>query len=365
MNYCIESNQIEAMFFQKRSICAFVLFCIVQPLSALGKMQFWSFQFFTISFQLLAFNLFTDFTLCHLCDSIESPQSCLYNVGPLSTCLSEFKQCYTLLLENVLYRGCVSATDVHFPSLESIEKCSNSAECEICKDADRCNRNIIVDTCIKCNESEPISDCRDHAVPCSLEKDIGKIDGCYLNVANNEHGCMRNLNVNEQIACETQSAQCQSCKYPNCNRKEKFSMSCYECNGEIDSTCAQNVELAEEVRCDNFSETCVTGIDSNGLTHRGCISYDLLNPTFPLGFDACAKHLCNKQIFPADRLRCYQCEGTHECVTLMNLKSEICNNYKDQLCYAYLENSMRSLHCESTLVLVSLIRSLPFPIFCR
>lgn len=294
------------------------------------------------------FDLFSADTLCHLCDSVESPNSCLIHPesGLFSTCISEFDQCYTLLIENVIYRGCVSAKDPFFPNSESSKKCSNPIDCKICSDRNLCNSNTVIDTCIKCNGSESTAECvkdlgGNQVVPCSLEVDIRKSDGCYLNVTADTYmrGCMRNLNLNEQIACDERSRQCQSCKYPNCNRKEQFSSECFKCSGDTDPTCAYSVELASKVNCNDYSKTCVTGIDGNGFTQRECISYDHLHSEFPIGFQTCPKRLCNYKIFPANRLQCYQCEGIHECVSLVNLKSEICNNYMDQ-CYAYLKNSM-------------------------
>lgn len=282
--------------------------------------------------------------MCHLCDSAQFPHSCLNDPNELlETCASEFDKCYTILIENVIHRGCVSARDALFPDSDSLEKCWNPSvgDCETCS-GNLCNKNAIFDTCIKCNGSKSTTDhLGEHGpVACSLKEDVKEWHGCYFNITDDTYsrGCVRDLNLKEQRACDMESSQCQSCKYPNCNRKEHFSTECFECNGETDSTCARSVELASRVNCNDYSKICVTGIDANGFTHRGCNSYDLLSSLFPIGFETCSKHLCNHQIFPADRLQCFQCEGTRECVTLKKLHSDICNNYMDQ-CYAYLENS--------------------------
>lgn len=263
------------------------------------------------------------------------------------TCNSEFNQCYTALVNNVVHRGCVSVNDPHFPNAESLWKCSNPAECKICNDSSNCNSNTVTDTCIQCKGFDPMSACHndltnDQIVACSLRTDVKQLEVCYLNVTGDTYirGCMHDLDLSKQkVYTRTHNENCQSCKLPNCNRKEEFSTSCYECHGDIITQCLYGVKFAAQVNCNDYTKTCATGIDGNGFTHRGCISYHRLESTFPLGFETCPKHLCNKQIFPSDRLKCYQCEGIYECPTLDNLEAQICNNYLDQ-CYAYLDQSI-------------------------
>lgn len=257
----------------------------------------------------------------------------------MPTCNSEFDQCYTIIIDNEIHRGCVSADDSYFPNAETTQKCTNPADCAICKDLNGCNSDPVTDVCTKCNGSDSTSHCvnnpnAEQVVPCSLKNYSKESKGCYLSITGDTYirGCMRDLNLNEQIACRGKSEHCKSCNSPNCNQKQNSSPACYECSG--DNMCVYSVDSASKVNCYDYTKTCVNGIDKNGLTNRGCVSYDLLESEFPLGYKTCPKNLCNNEIFPSDRLKCYQCKGDNECVTLDNLGTFICNHYLDQ-CYAY------------------------------
>lgn len=198
--------------------------------------------------------------------------------------------------------------DPHFPRLDSVEQCQNRDECEICKDSNLCNAQTVADTCIKCSSSAPLSSCV--AAPCSLKRNFAQSNGCYLNFINDttyERGCMRDLDSTEQKLCQQQNGNCRSCKYPNCNRKESFKTACFECNGEVDPTCIDSASRsASQVDCSDYTKTCAIGIDKNGFTQRGCISYNLLNSLFPRGlYKICPQHLCNHEVFPTNRPRCF------------------------------------------------------------
>lgn len=97
--------------------------------------------------------------------------------------------------------------------------------------------------------------------------------------------------------------------------------------------------------------TCVTGIDAHGATHRRC-SNNYANETneFPNDhFRVCISNNCNTDIFPTNRLHCYQCNGEPECdfinwdsteLSTNKLKPEACSTFSvlDQ-CFAYLSDS--------------------------
>lgn len=279
-----------------------------------------------------------------MCNSKLFPYNCLdvTQNNWFTRCISEFDQCYTILIKNVVQRGCVSANDLYFPHLNATQQCQNSDECEICKDSKLCNAQKITDTCIKCDSSESNSTCVTvtKAVPCSLRRNFAKSAGCYLSINGSTHirGCMSDLNLNEQKLCQQQNTNCQSCKYPNCNLKELFKTTCFECDGEVDFSCAHITSRASQVVCYDYTKTCAIGIDKNGFTHRGFISYNQLHSLFPLGFKICNELLCNHGIYPSNRPTCYQCEDNHKCVTLEMLNSTVCDIYPDQ-CFAYLDNS--------------------------
>ena len=53
----------------------------------------------------------------------------------------------------------------------------------------------------------------------------------------------------------------------------------------------------------------------SGITRRGCLSRLFPNNYCPSPCDQCTTPLCNKNIFPADRLQCHQCSGSN-CINI-------------------------------------------------
>lgn len=97
-------------------------------------------------------------TTCHLCRSNQFPKYNCLDVSKniyLSTCISEFSQCYTILVDNEIHRGCVSANDSYFPNVNSIQQCSDGNICKICNDSNLCNGNMA----LKCYRCEGNHDC--------------------------------------------------------------------------------------------------------------------------------------------------------------------------------------------------------------
>lgn len=283
---------------------------------------------------------------CYSCNSTKLPVDCLFidDQSANSTCNSVLNRCYTIIVDDHIHRGC--GGDERFPDLDSLQKCSDSAQCEIC-DNSYCNQKTVPDICIKCNSSDSSLDCAKDgngrtnlSVACSLG-DLKQSQGCYLRVISDTFtkGCMQHLDSTDQKLCREQSENCQSCTFPNCNRKVHFNTTCYECDEEIDATCLQKVKERTQISCKGYSKTCVAGTDVRGFMHRGCISYDKLNSTFPLGFKVCPDDLCNNQLYPFDRIICYQCEGKDDCEDLTHNQSKICSSQDDQ-CYAFLDNGM-------------------------
>lgn len=271
-----------------------------------------------------------------MCGSTKSSIDCLTldSNSVLSTCNSTLDKCYTIIVNDTVHRGCVG--DDRFPDLHSIKKCSDPKQCEICN-SPFCNGRSISDVCIKCNSMETSFGCKEDpfigfTVACSL----AQIDGCYLKVTDNsyERGCIRDLNSNEQRHCQKQSKHCQTCSFPNCNQKANFMTKCYECHSP---TCVNKAEHSRlQIDCEGLSESCATGISADGFLHRGCFSYHGIESIFPLGFEFCADNLCNNEIFPINRLKCYHCEGNETCENVSDLRPEGCSNLSDR-CFSYLD----------------------------
>ncbi|XP_068159132.1 uncharacterized protein [Drosophila tropicalis] len=134
-------------------------------------------------------------------------------------------------------------------------------------------------------------------------------------------------------------------------RGVSYSLECYACDSAEDPECAtrpgQQLEVEE---CSGVSDLCVTSITA-GLTRRGCLGRLYPNGYCAAPCDSCNTSLCNRHVFPTDRLRCYQCSGS-TCIDVANRPELLlpCPVYnEDDRCYTnilHLSNTMRG--CEHT-----------------
>lgn len=152
-----------------------------------------------------------------------------------------------------------------------------------------------------------------------------------------KRGCVEDLPPEESADCLSNSDSCKVCMEQNCNTRLHF-QECYVCNSRSDPQCVKDPQCSDI--CEKYDSRCMVGVDSNGLTHRQCtVEKVVLNSKFKI----CTENNCNKEIFPADRLMCYQCSGDKKCDSLQRsnadlLKPEPCNVYSifDQ-CFTYID----------------------------
>ncbi|XP_073822477.1 uncharacterized protein [Musca autumnalis] len=108
------------------------------------------------------------------------------------------------------------------------------------------------------------------------------------------------------------------------------SLECYSCDSNEDPECATNPgrQIAVE-ECATDTDECVQVVVS-GITRRGCLSRLFPSRYCPDPCERCSKSLCNRDIFPKDRLRCYQCTG-FDCVDVANYTKWLlpCPFYKE------------------------------------
>lgn len=152
----------------------------------------------------------------------------------------------------------------------------------------------------------------------------------------------------------SQSDACKTCDGENCNQKPDFP-ECYECNSKNDLGCSGNTTLTKSKICENYKESCVTGIDAFGYTHRRC-SKGNERKEFTSNRHSthtwCQGKKCNSNIFPDTRIQCYQCNGEDDCElnhkendidsSVKSLQATPCRIYsKDDQCYAFLSEGMQ------------------------
>lgn len=248
---------------------------------------------------------------CIDCDS-DSDLSCWTPDVNTTTrqCYDLTTPCYTHVYENRIRRGC---SGDGFPI-----NCANDPNCLECSDG-LCNIDAIMNTCLMCN-SRTDPNCRDNPDVtkrkiCSMKHPLeSKENACYTEIyltALVRRGCVNDLTWQEMDRCHESNENCQTCMGTDCN-KRNFQMSCYSCSRHEDCTIFQ--EDMKTVTCHDYSSTCLTGIDSDGYTYRGCsTNKENDGERFRLGYELCDDEKCNNNTFPAKRLHCYTCDPTSEC----------------------------------------------------
>uniref|UniRef100_A0A1I8QD69 DUF753 domain-containing protein n=1 Tax=Stomoxys calcitrans TaxID=35570 RepID=A0A1I8QD69_STOCA len=120
-------------------------------------------------------------------------------------------------------------------------------------------------------------------------------------------------------------------------------LECYACDSTEDPECAtkpgQQISVEE---CSSGNDECVQVVVS-GITRRGCLSRLFPSRYCPEPCERCKKNLCNRDVFPHNRLRCYQCLGA-DCVNVANKPQLI------MACPFYHENDrcfMKVLHASN------------------
>lgn len=252
------------------------------------------------------------FTRCLKCNSFSKP-NCVSNHGfiPIQTCRDYDDECFVFTNGKTIERGCLKEKGSDFEN-----GCkSNDAKCQICSNDDgrACNQqNLSIDTCIACNSNE---DPRCHDDPSSINEIIcsvnAKTAGCYLHRYEDvcKRGCVSDLSESFQGICLNQSDKCKTCIGKNCNVVKDYK-TCYTCDSKNDSYCVKVSELTNVTICSNYLSSCATLIE-NGYTNRKC--YDDFDSNNESTIDLCTDDKCNSNVFPKNRLQCYQCSGDEEC----------------------------------------------------
>lgn len=148
-------------------------------------------------------------------------------------------------------------------------------------------------------------------------------------------GCIQDafLPINATL-CTSNSDVCKLCHGNSCNTRKQF-QECFSCSSETDSQCVKNPKLSSSKICDNYDSICLIGIDENGQTHRQCKSEksDSVVSSFRKNF-SCEDNNCNVDIFPIDRMKCYQCTDIG-CLNTFGLEESVENPVKPEPCSVY------------------------------
>ncbi|KAH8327097.1 hypothetical protein KR074_002710 [Drosophila pseudoananassae] len=306
-----------------------------------------------------------DYVDCYFCDGDEDSNCAWATPSSTRKCLD---QCMTGLYPRssswdsslLPTRGCLD--DLNEAERNSCAA-GTHANCTACSGS-LCNTNDVIENpqeCYYCTDSL----CEDPATGKCLS--YRENDQCYLAYDENgvvAMGCASDMEtdvIKELVARQ----RLLLCSGQNCNTQNLTPIpnTCLQCDSQTESRCATNPnQLLTTGICSVQPYTqCVTQIDSQGHTVRGCLSslesdefYECLTGDGET-CATCTGDRCNGlTVFPADRRKCYQCDSSSDpnCASSpsSSLSSTVCPIYsKDESCVTTLIDGVTHRGCNSTL----------------
>ncbi|XP_065076366.1 uncharacterized protein LOC135699970 [Ochlerotatus camptorhynchus] len=225
------------------------------------------------------------------------------------------ESCYTYVIGDSIHRGCLMDTD-----LECTETCltCNSSSCN--------DHPYEFNSSLSCMQCSGARECHDKSEPelCVGTLNLGSPDQCYSLLMNGEiikKGCRRAF-----AECSDLEESCKLCSCDGCNLVSTNSaiISCIECEGK---DCGNEVDARE--LCEDVA--CISYVSKEGIVSRGCLKgFEKLCSSYGNKHETCYESVCNKDIFPSDRIKCYRCD---DCETMLG-SPEICAKYvEDDGCF--------------------------------
>lgn len=282
---------------------------------------------------------------CMDCDAKEENNCVSTNISTkITECLTDNDKCFTFIDDNQVIRGCLADSDSFFQ-----QTClSDKQNCVLCAGT-TCNNQTLTDKCLAC-DTRFNPECRNKSereILCSIKVNENEFFGCYTSSFNNivERGCIENLSLKERQACIDDPEHCKGCIGRNCNTDTvDDQLQCNFCNGSVDGNCANFGGTNTTRICQNGENACFVGIDKFGYTHRKCYAGD--ETDFKI-FEICKRSNCNENIYPANRIKCYQCRATDDCLFYNpdkpNIPATPCQIYDEHdQCFAYVHRGNAS-----------------------
>ncbi|KAH8300340.1 hypothetical protein KR044_013243 [Drosophila immigrans] len=305
----------------------------------------------------------TQYNSCIYCDSYKD-LTCLWDP---ENSQNKRRQCQGDCM-TALHGAADSGYDVIRTCLDDKEpedqlKClaGTDANCVPCS-GDACNVATLPADRTSCYHCGDDYDCEDPPIKqCAVYKPN---DSCYLWVNNDNDiqqlGCLSSFR-NQDVESMIKTKRIALCEGNNCNKPQlQAPVKCAVCNSRTNATCATTPLAIDNFEtCSQYPHThCVTQLDNEGATIRGCL-FDLPQTDFAnclLGNDPncqiCAQDGCNREIFPADRQRCYSCssEDDSKCESDPS-RSSVCPWVSQwETCQTNLQNNVTKRGCSSIIL---------------
>lgn len=203
--------------------------------------------------------------------------------------------------------------------------------------------------CLKCDSSVNMK-CIADAQGVDMEKESCQaINGCYVrkDVERLLRGCTSEL-TSEQLEDCTKNKNCQLCDSDDCNGTPW--PVCYTCMSTIDVTCSrkQHTENIMTI-CNHIDESCLIMVNGTGETTRRCGTQSECEGSSMCS--ACQEFACNDMVFPVNRRKCHQCNGSIDLLCEQSQEpdgQQVCHNYlKTDGCFHYMSRDKMVRGCTS------------------
>ncbi|XP_050072264.1 uncharacterized protein LOC126560344 [Anopheles maculipalpis] len=256
-------------------------------------------------------------------------------------------ECYTYVSDiGETYRGCVSDSPVSNPCIQQPDLCVRCNDEPACNNEPAIRSNELI--CAQCTRAV---DCEtmEEFERCTQLVLLGRPDSCYVQTFAGEvvaRGCLSDAPASLRDNCPDSGAansECSSCLCDRCNGPP---VQCVSCEGETGCGEVLGTE-AKLVSCQTGS--CVSFVkhltNGSSLIVKGCSEVyerDTCGKGHPseASYQLCHSVGCNDVLFPAVRLKCYQCEG--EACSDPSLEPTICEPYREgDMCYSFSDRQQK------------------------
>ncbi|XP_037949168.1 uncharacterized protein LOC119680432 [Teleopsis dalmanni] len=278
----------------------------------------------------IAWNL-TDYVQCTFCNSSENAL-CVTNANSDAlTSRSCYKECLVALQNGNLVRSCLDDKELMVQHV--CRENENGKECASC-DNNSCNRFTFPSDRLRCHTCEDAALCKETIVQDCVKYD--EKDFCFAKYVKgnvNLSGCGSSQSSSDLETWEN-NLSLYKCNGNECNGLERLPLNnfCVGCDSSKTLNCTESIEFDTFVDCFAPHSECMTTINSDGDTIRGCL-YDLdkLEQDSCVAAGTCASctgPACNSELFPVNRRKCHVCNSVanSNCIDSPN-SVKVCAKY--------------------------------------
>uniref|UniRef100_A0A1I8NLT5 DUF753 domain-containing protein n=1 Tax=Stomoxys calcitrans TaxID=35570 RepID=A0A1I8NLT5_STOCA len=271
----------------------------------------------------------SEYVECAFCDSTKDA-SCTIN--PTNSDFASrkcYKQCMVALNGQHLVRSCLDDKEMRAQPL-----CKEGDDCAMC-DNNNCNKFVFPTNRLKCHVCEGATCSNSYGEYCYL---YSSDDYCFAKFENGHVdllGCASSQNASD-IAEWTEQKKLYKCEGSDCNELSRLPSipECLACDSNKTPNCSQNPsKVTVTETCSTPNDQCVTHINSEGHTIRGCLTnFEGSQTCIGAGTCAvCSGSKCNNEVFPANRRSCHICNSVadKDCAASPN---------SPHICPIYVEN---------------------------